>query len=75
METLNRTKQLLRHRSTFLSVAIVFSLLPFSFAFTGRTVYWAWRDMPGVASVAAAIGLLAWSAYAWTWYRVRTSGL
>ncbi len=29
METLNRTKQLLRNRSLFLSVAIFFSLLPF----------------------------------------------
>ena len=75
METLIRTKRLLRNRSIFIAIAIFFSLLPFSVLFHDGQYYWAWRELPAVSLAAVVVGILGWVAYGWTWYRVRTSGL
>lgn len=75
METLSRTKQLLRQRSMFLGAAIFLTVLPFSVASLQSGTYILWRDMPQTAAVAVLFGVAFWCAYGWTWYRARTSGL
>lgn len=75
MAVLMRTKRLLRHRSLFLAVALFFSFLPFSILARGGATFILWRELPDVAVFAAVMAVLGWSAYAWTWYRVRTSGV
>lgn len=75
MQALMRTRQLLRNRTIFFATAISFSLLPFSVMVREGHVYWAWRELPQSALAAAVIGLAAWCGYAWSWHRVRTSGL
>jgi hypothetical protein len=75
MQAFTRTKRFLRNRTIFLAAAIFFSLLPFSVMGREGHVYWAWRELPQLALAAAVIGLAAWCGYAWSWYRVRSSGL
>ncbi|MBK7455081.1 MAG: hypothetical protein IPJ46_15575 [Anaerolineales bacterium] len=46
MDTLNKTKKLLRDRSTYLAFTIFFLLLPASFRVGEAGFQWLWADMP-----------------------------
>ena len=74
--TLDATRQLLKTRTSTLVVAMVFTVLPLTFAFHGTTVtFFLIRDAP-------AIGIAWWvtAAIMWIWHvtirrRLRVSGL
>jgi hypothetical protein len=76
MESLKRTKEMLRLKSILLGMALAFSLLPLSFVFrNGVVTFFLVRDATG-----AAIGLWSVAAASWVAYFViarslRTTGL
>jgi hypothetical protein len=73
---LDATRQLLRVRTSTLAVAILFTILPLSFVFSGgRVAFFLVRDAPVIAAV-----WWATAAVMWTWHvairrRLRVSGL
>ena len=76
MQALDATRQQLKHRTSTLVVAMIFTVLPLTFAFRGTTItFFLIRDAP-------TIGIAWWvtAAIMWTWHvairrRLRVSGL
>ena len=74
--TLDATRQLLKHRTSTLVVAMLFTVLPLTFAFRGTTItFFLIRDAP-------VIGIAWWvtAAIMWIWHvrirrRLQVSGL
>jgi anti-sigma factor RsiW len=74
--TLDATRQLLKHRTSTLVVAMLFTVLPLTFAFSGTTItFFLIRDAP-------VIGIAWWvtAAIMWIWHvrirrRLQVSGL
>ncbi len=58
MDTLNKTKKLLRDRSTYLAFTIFFLLLPASFRVGEAGFQWLWADMPLSIVFFLACGIL-----------------
>jgi hypothetical protein len=75
MQTLYKTKNLLRRRTWLLSFAILFSLWPFSFTFDSHGLYWAWAQTPLAALVFMVIAIFLWIMYFRTVRRIQNSGL
>jgi anti-sigma factor RsiW len=75
-QTLDATRQLLKHRTSTLVVAMLFTVLPLTFAFRGTTItFFLIRDAP-------VIGIAWWvtAAVMWIWHvrirrRLQVSGL
>ena len=75
-QTLDATRQLLKHRTSTLVVAMLFTVLPLTFAFRGTTItFFLIRDAP-------VIGIAWWvtAAIMWIWHvrirrRLHVSGL
>jgi hypothetical protein len=67
LETIFRTKRLIRLRGTWMGIAIFLSLMPLSFTFGARETHWAWQSFPAGAAIAAGLAACAWFAY----FRVR----
>jgi len=75
-QALDATRQLLKTRTSTLVVAMIFTVLPLTFAFRGTTItFFLIRDAP-------VIGIAWWATAAimWTWHvrirrRLRVSGL
>jgi hypothetical protein len=75
MQTLNKTKNLLRRRTRLLASAIFFSVWPFSFTFDSHGLYWAWAQTPLAALVFMVIAVFLWVMYFGTIQRIKNSGL
>ena len=75
MQTLERTKNLLRRRTWLLASAILFSLWPFSFTFDSHGLYWAWAQTPLIAVVLGMAAVVLWVSYFRTMQRIQNSGL
>jgi hypothetical protein len=76
VQTLERTRSTIAHRSWTLGLAIAFTLFPFSFIFSGGHVQWMLlRDVPSAAeaSLVAAAGF--WIGFFIHSRRLRASGL
>lgn len=75
-QALDATRQLLKNRTSTLVIAVLFTLLPFSFVFDGsRVTFVIFRDAPIIA-----IAWWATAAVMWAWHisirrRLRVSGL
>jgi anti-sigma factor RsiW len=75
-QALDATRQQIRNRTSTLAVALIFTVLPLTFAFRGTTItFFLIRDAP-------VIGLTWWltAAIMWTWHvmirrRLQVSGL
>jgi hypothetical protein len=63
MESLQRTKRLIRRRSFFMAFAIFCSLVPFSVLYTGGKTYWLFAEAPASAAFYAAFGIAFWTGY------------
>lgn len=74
-QAVSRTREIIRRRSWVLAFAIVFTLLPFSFAFRGNEVtFFMVRDQPASAVFwVAAVGL--WFRHLSLTRSLRTTGL
>src|SRR5262245_41049979 len=60
--TLERTRNALRRKSWTLGLALFFTLLPFTFAFSGgQIVFFMWRDEPGSRLFLLSAAWLWWS--------------
>jgi hypothetical protein len=75
MQSLLNTRRVLCQRSLFLSLSVLFTLLPFSFGFDSQQMHWMWAEKPQIAIAFLLLAAASWFAYGWTWYRVRTTGL
>ena len=75
MQTLEKTKNLLRRRTWLLASAILFSLWPFSFTFDSHGIYWAWAQTPLAALAFASGAVVLWISYFRTINRIKNSGL
>jgi hypothetical protein len=73
--TIEQTRATIRRRSWILAVAILFTLLPFSFAFRGGQVtFFMLRDQPGSALL-LLVAAVMWLLYGRTTRSLRTAGL
>jgi hypothetical protein len=73
--TITQTRAAIRRRSWILAVAILFSLLPFSFAFRGGQItFFMLRDQPGSA-VLLLVAAALWLQYSRMTRSLRTAGL
>ena len=63
LNSLKKTRRLLKMRSYFMGFAIFFSLVPFSFLYTDGNFYWLFREAPTSALVYAVIGVGFWIIY------------
>ena len=73
MKTLSKTRRQLRLRSFILALAIFFSIVPFSFAYTEGKFYMLLSESPQSALIYGIIGVAFW-----VWYfmlRQKSSGL
>jgi hypothetical protein len=76
MATLERTKRLLKVRSTLLGCAIFFTLFPFAFTFDSSGLQWlVWSKNPTEAVVVLGIAGLLWVGYSAMKRRLRATGL
>jgi hypothetical protein len=73
--TITQTRAVIRRRSRILAVAILFTLLPFSFAFRdGQVTFFMLRDQPESALFFLGAAIL-WFVYARMTRSLRTAGL
>jgi hypothetical protein len=64
VRSFREARRRLRKRSWLMAFAIFFSLVPFSFVWTGKGVWWFLRDAPASAAVYAVLGVALWIVYA-----------
>ena len=63
-EALERTRKALRRKSWTLALALFFTVLPFTFAFSGNEiVFFMWQDEPGSRLFLLSAAYLWWSYY------------
>ncbi len=75
-QALDATRQLLKHRTSTLVVACLFTVLPFAFVFEGTHVtFVVLRDAPIIALAWWATAAVMWGWHFWLRSRVRVSGL
>ena len=74
MRTLDMTKSLIRRRSWFMGVAILFTLLPFSIEINDG-IRWIFLGSPAVAASFLALGISCWVGYAATNRRLQGTAL
>lgn len=63
MQSLARTRRRLKIRSSFMGLAIFFSLAPFSFLYTQGKFYSLISESPTAALIYGTLGVLCWAAY------------
>ena len=73
---LDETRQLLKVRTSTLAVAVLFTILPLSFVFSGGHVtFFLVRDAPVIAAAWWATAAVMWTWHAMIRRRLRVSGL
>ena len=76
LETLIRTKNKLKWRSHWLTLAIVFSLMPFSCVFSSKGLVWLMlRDAPYAANIFVIFAVISWIQFFITRRKLRSSGI
>jgi anti-sigma factor RsiW len=75
-QALERTRRLLRRRTWLLAAAVLCTAMPWTFAFDSEGVrFLLVRDAPATGVMLLAAAVLFWSMYAYTWRRMRVTGL
>ena len=75
-ETLIRTKNMLKWRTHWLALAIVFTLMPLSCVFSSKGLVWLMlRDAPYAANIFFIFALTSWIQFFRTRRKLRTSGI
>lgn len=75
MKTLEKTKKLLKQRSFYMAIAILFTLSIFSINFDSHGVHWTWIETPVIAVVFFIVGIFFWVKYAKTNGKLNDSAL
>jgi len=76
MQTLQRTRKLLRMRGALVGFAVFLTLLPLSFKASDETGFaWLLLDQPVALTVIAMMAAAAWAAYFALRHRLRTAGV
>jgi hypothetical protein len=75
-ETLIRTKNKLKWRSHWLTLAILFTLMPFSCTFSSKGLVWLMlRDAPHAANIFTIFAVASWIQFFRTRRKLRSSGI
>lgn len=75
-QALDATRQFLKIRTSTLVIAVLFTLLPFSFVFEGsRVTFVLLRDAPVIGLAWWATAAVMWAWHIWIRRRLRVSGL
>jgi anti-sigma factor RsiW len=75
-QALDATRQFLKARTSTLVVAVVFTLLPLTFVFSGsRITFFMIRDAPVIGLTWWAAAAVLWACHLWVRRRLRVSGL
>jgi hypothetical protein len=75
-ETLIRTKHMLKWRTHWLTMAIVFTLMPLSCVFSSEGLTWImFRDAPYAANIFAIFAVVSWIQFLRTRRKLRSSGI
>jgi len=75
-ETLDSTRRLLKYRTSTMAVALIFTVLPFSFVFKGSHItFLLIRDAPIVGIAWWVTAAIMWISHAVIRHRLRVSGL
>jgi anti-sigma factor RsiW len=73
---LDTTRQRLRHRTSTLMMAVLFTLAPFTTKFDGSGItFIMWRDKPSIALAWWGTAAVMWIAHFWIRRRTQVSGL
>ncbi len=75
METLEKTRKLIKQRSWYMASAIFFTLFTLAFNFDSTGVRWNWAETPILAIVFFAIGIFFWVKYAQSNGKLKSSAL
>jgi hypothetical protein len=75
-ETLIRTRNRLKWRAHWLTMAIVFTLMPLSCSFSAKGLTWLMlRDAPQAANIFTIFAVICWIQYFITRHKLRSSGI
>jgi anti-sigma factor RsiW len=75
-QALDATRQLLKTRTSTLVVAVLFTLLPLTFVFSGsRITFFLIRDAPVIGLTWWSVAAVLWACHLWVRRRLRVSGL
>lgn len=73
---LEETRRLLKRRQLFFGLALAFTLIPFSFAFSdGRIAWFMWRDATDLAGVFTGMAIGCWIGYFRARAQLRVAGM
>lgn len=75
LETLKRTKNMLRLKSVLLGLGILLTLLSVKFKFDALGITWGWQGDVAPRLVMMGLGLAVWVGYFLVARRLRTTGL
>jgi hypothetical protein len=75
-ETLIRTKNMLKWRAHWLTLAILFTLMPLSSVFSSKGLVWLMlRDAPYAANIFTILAVVSWIQFFRTRRKLRSSGI
>jgi anti-sigma factor RsiW len=75
-QALDKTRQLLKARTSTLVVAVLFTVLPFAFTFSGsRITFLLVRDAPAIAAAWWFTAAVMWAWHVWVRRRLAVAGL
>lgn len=73
---LEKTRQLMKTRTSTLAVAVLFTVLPFSFSFSGTGItFLLFRDAPAIAAAWWSTAAVMWAWHAWVRRRLSVAGV
>jgi len=75
-ETLIRTRNMLKWRTHWMSLAILFTLMPLSCVFSSKGLVWIMlRDAPFAAQTFSILAVVSWIQFFRTRHKLRSSGM
>lgn len=76
LKALGKTRELMKTRTSTLVVAVVFTVLPFAFTFSGgRITFVLYRDAPVIAAAWWCTAAVLWGWHIWVRRRLAVSGI
>jgi hypothetical protein len=75
-QALDKTRELMKTRTSTLATAVLFTALPFSFMFSdGQVTFLLFRDAPRIAAAWWVTAAVLWGWHFWVRRRLKVSGL
>ena len=76
MQALSRTRELMKTRTSTLVTAVLFTVMPFAFTFSGGQItFLLFRDEPRIAAAWWFTAAVLWGWHVWVRRRLAVSGI